>query len=66
LAGSVLQYCRANPQSKKLPPGRPVEVFFNPANPAETVLERRVSGGGHIYLTGLLIIVGAATVAGLF
>jgi hypothetical protein len=50
--------------SKKYPPGKPVEVFFNPANPAEAVLERRVSGGGFVYLLAFALLAGAAKAAG--
>lgn len=51
--------------AKKYPPGKPVEVFFNPANPAEAVLERRVAGGGFIYLLGFVLLAAAARAAGL-
>ncbi len=51
--------------AKKYPPGKPVEVFFDPANPAEAVLERRVSGGGLIYLVGFVLLAAAARAAGL-
>lgn len=53
-------------QAKKYPPGKPVEVFFNPANPAEAVLERRVAGGAFIYLIAFALLAGAAKAAGLF
>jgi len=53
-------------QAKKYPPGKPVEVFFNPVNPAEAVLERRVSGGALIYVIAFALLAGAAKAAGLF
>ena len=49
---------------KKYPPGRPVEVFFNPANPAEAVLEPRAKGAGFLYAAGFLLLAAAARVAG--
>lgn len=49
---------------KKFPPGKPVEVFFNPANPAEAVLERRVAGGGFVYLVAFALLAGAAKATG--
>ncbi|MGE0339870.1 MAG: DUF3592 domain-containing protein [Xanthobacteraceae bacterium] len=52
--------------AKKYPPGRPVEVFFNPANPAEAVLERRATGAGFVYAAGVVLLAVAARVAGLF
>lgn len=52
--------------AKKYPPGRPVEVFFNPDNPAEAVLERRVSGGGFTYVIAFALLAGAAKAAGLY
>lgn len=52
--------------SKKYPPGKPVEVFFNPDNPAEAVLERRVTGGALIYFIGGALLLGAGKAAGLF
>ena len=50
--------------AKKYPPGKPVEVFFNPDNPAEAVLERRVSGGGFVYLIAFALLAAAAKAAG--
>lgn len=52
--------------AKKYPPGKPVEVFYDPANPAEAVLERRVSGGGFVYLIAFALLAAAAKAAGLF
>jgi hypothetical protein len=50
--------------AKKYPPGKPVEVFFDPANPAEAVLERRISGGGFVYLIAFVLLAAAAKAAG--
>lgn len=52
--------------AKKYPPGMPVEVFFNPENPAEAVLERRVSGGGFVYLIAFALLAASVKAAGLF
>jgi hypothetical protein len=63
-AFSSASWFLGNP-AKKYPPGKPVEVFYDPANPAEAVLERRVSGGGSIYLIGFVLLGAAAKAAGL-
>jgi hypothetical protein len=52
--------------AKKYPPGQPVEVFFNPANPAEAALERRAKGAGLLYVFGIVLLAAAARSAGLF
>jgi hypothetical protein len=52
--------------AKKYPPGKPVEVFYDPANPAEAVLERRVSGGSFVYVIAFALLAAAAKAAGLF
>lgn len=51
---------------KKYPPGMPVEVFYDPANPANAVLERRVYGGVFLYAIGFALLAAAAKAAGLF
>lgn len=51
--------------AKKYPPGKPVEVFYDPGNPAEAVLDRRASGtAGALYAIGFVLIAAAARAAG--
>lgn len=41
----------------RLPPGAVVTIYYNPANPADAVLERRVGWGTHaLWLTTLLVL----------
>ncbi len=38
------------------PPGKSVPVFYNPANPAESVLERRAGGLGITFVMGIVFL----------
>lgn len=48
----------------KYPPGSPVTVYYNPSNPSEAVLERRVWGSRLLVGLGLLLLGLAALAAG--
>lgn len=50
----------------KFAQGQPVEVFYDPANPSRALLDRRVKGGGFVYLIAFAFLTAAAKVAGLF
>lgn len=53
-------------RTKKYPPGKPVEVFYDPVNPAEALLERRVAGVPFVYLIGVALLAMAGRAAGLY
>ena len=48
----------------RYPPGSAVPVFYNPANPAEAVLERRVAGISLLWLVAGGCFFGAAMLVG--
>lgn len=50
----------------KYPESAPVEVFYDPANPARALLDRRLKGGGFTYLIAFALLAASAKVAGLF
>jgi hypothetical protein len=49
----------------KYPVDSPVTVYYNPQNPAESVLERRASGIVVLWIVAATLVVGAVALSGL-
>lgn len=56
----------AKRKAARYPPGQPVEVFYDPDNPARAMLDRKVKGGSFTYLIGLALLAAAVKAAGYF